>query len=145
KARGTRHRRWWAAFRSFPRVHGQDQPAGWFAPQSMDPTVAFPVLGWLEQRPGHRMQQTEEQRLKPKKQLGDGLSPAPKNYSRDASILGRVDLWIQRNCRLFLEVGPRALEFHGRSAESFRNVFIRREALEVDGVEHGEHVKGDVQ
>src|SRR5204863_4891820 len=68
-----------------------------------------------------------------------------KELLKRRSILGRVDLWIQRNCRLFLEVGPRALEFHGCGAESLRNVLIGGEALEVDGVEHGEHVKGDVQ
>src|SRR5947207_1905 len=47
-----------------------------------------------------------------------------KELLKRRSILGRVDLWIQRNCRLFLEVGPRALEFHGCGGESLRTVLV---------------------
>src|SRR5205814_10101184 len=44
-----------------------------------------------------------------------------KELLKRRSILGRVDLWIQRNCRLLLEVGSRALAFHGCRAGSVRD------------------------
>src|SRR5205809_7519581 len=61
---------------------------------------------------------------------------------RNAPLPERKDLWIQRTDRLFLEFRARPLKLHGRSAESFGNVFVRSEPLEVDGVKHGEMVMG---
>ena len=49
------------------------------------------------------------------------------------------------NDPLFLEIGASALELDGRGAESFGNVLVGGEALEIDGVEHGKHVHGDVK
>src|SRR5258708_36385500 len=46
---------------------------------------------------------------------------------------------------LLFEFRARALEFHGRGAESFGNVLVGGEAVEIDGVEHGGHVDGDVE
>ena len=46
---------------------------------------------------------------------------------------------------LLFEISAGALELDGRGAESFGNVFVGGEALEVDGVEHGKHVHGDVK
>src|SRR4029077_11835302 len=56
------------------------------------------------------------------------------------------NLWEERGrAILFLELGARALELHGCGAESFRNVLIAGKALQVNGVEHGKHVQGDVE
>ena len=46
---------------------------------------------------------------------------------------------------LFFELRAGALELDGRGAESFGNVFVGGEALEVHGVEHGKHVHGDIK
>src|SRR5437879_11234932 len=37
------------------------------------------------------------------------------------------------------------MELDGRGAKSFGNVFVGGEALEIDGVEHGKHMHGDVK
>src|SRR5260370_35992654 len=47
--------------------------------------------------------------------------------------------------RLFPEFNTRALELHGRGAESFGNILVGGEAFEVHGVEHGKHVQGNVE
>jgi len=46
---------------------------------------------------------------------------------------------------LFFEVGASALEFQRGGAERFGDIFVHGQALEVRGVEHGEHVQGDVE
>src|SRR5256885_13675537 len=68
-----------------------------------------------------------------------------KGPPKNAPIPDRIDLWIQRNDPLFLEIGAGALELDGRGAESFGNVLVGSKALEIDGVEHGKHVHGDVK
>jgi hypothetical protein len=46
--------------------------------------------------------------------------------------------------KLFLIFQALALEFVGRSAQRLRNIFIAAQALEVQRVEHGQHVQANV-
>jgi hypothetical protein len=48
-------------------------------------------------------------------------------------------------CGLFFEFGAGALEFIGGGAEGFGDVFVAAEFFEVDGVDDGEKVEGDVE
>src|SRR6266852_1474222 len=45
---------------------------------------------------------------------------------------------------LFLEFEARAMELVGCGAQSFGNILVRGEALQVDGVENRKHVQADI-
>jgi len=90
------------------------------------------------------MQQTNSKGRSQKSRLDTAGRRRQGIPPRDAPILGRMDLWIQGIAAYFLSSVPRALEFHGRSAESFGKRFVEVRRLRSTAFEHGEHVQGDV-
>jgi hypothetical protein len=97
-------------------------------PNSVVPALIFdPVL------PGMKLSGSDE------------LSPPASGAAARILIRTRTSHGESSNSNsLFLELGARALKFQGCGAESFGNILVSGETLEVDGVQHLKHVHGDV-